>query len=293
MASSSPATLLKLEPPPWTCKCIAYVCTFWRSPSQALPDEIYDPLEANSPAFNSADEKYLGGLCLVQIIRYTSTPVGPYDELAILPGFFRQKDKREKYARISRIYVSQKDTCYNGRKNWNIPKHVARFEFTGLAGSAEQQRLLPGNEPEQQSAFRVDVFRDNPSTERPFFSATLTPVRIPLPYIPFSSTWLTTLGINPPLLQPPLPQGGSPEECGTRSWKRSVAKLSGHKSSAMWCDISLPREGERGRAFLPADAGKWWAKWMIALKMEDAILEIGEPEVLERSAEDHRCIGGS
>jgi hypothetical protein len=276
MAASSPSNLFKLEPAPWTCKCTAYVCTFWRSPSEGLPDEVYDPLEASSPGFNSGDENYLGGLCLVQIIRYTSTPVGPYDELAILPGFF-QKGKGTKHARISRIYVSQMDTCYNGRKNWNIPKHMARFEFTGQTEGTDRQRLLEG--AGQQGGLRVDVFKDS-SVDNPFFSATLRPTGLPLPYIPFSSTWLTRLGINPPLLQPPLPNGNAYEECETQGWKRSVAKLSSRKSTLMWCEMSLPQEGEGGAGFLPGDAGKWWAKWMIAVKMEDAILEIGEPEAV-------------
>ena len=282
MALPSASTLFKLEPAPWTCKCTAYVCTFWRSPSQALPDEVYDDLEAQSPAFRPADEAYLGGLCLVQIIRYTSTPVGPYDELAILPGFFQRKGKKEKHARISRIYVSQKDTCYNGRKNWNIPKHMARFEFTNLGESAEQQRLLSGRETVQPGGLRVDVFGAEPGAEKAFFSATLRPVRFPIPYISFSSTWLTTISINPPLLQPPLPQGDTAEECDTQNWKKSVAKLSSRKCSAMWCEMTFPQVGrnEQVPPFLPGDAGKWWANWLLALQMEDAILEIGAPDVL-------------
>ena len=282
MALLSASTLFKLEPAPWTCKCTAYVCTFWRSPSQALPDEVYDDLEAQSPAFRPADEAYLGGLCLVQIIRYTSTPVGPYDELAILPGFFQRKGKKEKHARISRIYVSQKDTCYNGRKNWNIPKHMARFEFTNLGESAEQQRLLSGRGTVQPGGLRVDVFGAEPGAEKAFFSATLRPVWFPIPYISFSSTWLKTIGINPPLLQPPLPQGDTAEECDTQNWKKSVAKLSSRKCSAMWCEMTFPQVGrnEQVPPFLPGDAGKWWANWLLALQMEDAILEIGAPDVL-------------
>lgn len=282
MATSAPSTLFKFEPAPWRCKCTAYVSTFWRSPSQGLPHEVYDPLEANSSSVNCEDENYLGGLCIVQIIRYTSTPVGPYDELAILPGFFQHKGKGKKYARISRIYVSQQDTCYNGRKNWNIPKHMARFEFTSVTGNTEQHRLLAGRDTGQEE-LRVDVFDDDPIANKPFFSATLTPIRLPLPYIPFSSAWLTTFGVNPPLLQPPLPRGNAPEECETQVWKKSVAKLSGRKSSIMWCDMSLPQAGEGETTFLPGDAGKWWAKWLIALKIEDAVLEIGEPEVVDVS----------
>lgn len=282
MTSHLPSTLFKLEPAPWACKCTAYVCTFWRSASQGLPDEAYDHLESPSPAFQSGHEEYLGGLCLVQVIRYTSTPVGPYDELAILPGFFQRDGTKGKHNRITRIYVSQKDTCYNGRQNWNIPKHMARFEFTNLANGAEQQSLLSNRGQDQQDHFRVEVFANDPQANKPFFCATLTALRLPLPYLPFSSTWLTKLGINPPLLQPPLPKGSAPEECATQDWKRSVAKLSSSRISAMWCEMNLLQEGrvEGASALLPGDTGKWWAKWLIALKMEDATLGIGQPEVL-------------
>ena len=279
MATPSPENRLKLEPAPWTCKCTAYVCTFWRSPSQGLPSEVYDPLEASS-RFSSSDEKYLGGLCLVQIIRYSSTPVGAYDELAILPGFFARKGSREKHARVSRIYVSQKDTCYNGRKNWNIPKHMARFEFSRLKDGSEHQPLLQPDK--HDDPIRLEVYPYEEVTNKPFFTATLTPSRIPLPYISFSSTWLTRLGLNPPLLQPPLPAGQSPEECSTHEWKESTAKLSCQKSSMMWCQMSLPQHDKDARVvpFLPADANKWWAKWLVSLKMENAILEIGSPDVV-------------
>jgi hypothetical protein len=279
--ASSPSTLFKLEPAPWTCKCTAYVCTFWRSSSHGLPSSVYDPLEASS-TFRSFDEDYLGGLCLVQMIRYTSTPVGAYDEFAILPGFFRRKDSREKHARISRIYVSQKDTCYNGRKNWNIPKHMARFKFTNLR-KGEHHPLLSSQD--HGGPLLVEVFANEAGVTKPFITATFSPTRIPLPYIPFSSTWLRSLAINPPLLQPPLPAGNSAEECGTHEWKRSIAKLSSRKSSMMWCDMSIPQDrvDEGVASFLPADAGKWWAKWLVALKMEDAILEIGEPEIVEEN----------
>lgn len=279
MALQFPSTLFKLEPAPWTCKCTAYVCTFWRSASQGLPSEVYDPLEASS-MFKSTEENYLGGLCLVQIIRYTYTPVGAYDELAILPGFFG-KNGKNKHAQVSRIYVSQMDTCYNGRKNWNLPKHMARFRFTDLSKGGEQQPLL--STQDHAGPVKVEVFANEASATTPFFSATLFPPQVPLPYLPFSSTWLTSLGINPPLLQPPLPAGRTSEECGTNEWKRSTAKLSSRKSSMRWCHMSMAQASpDRGmRPFLPADAGKWWARWLVALKMEDAILEIGEPDIVE------------
>lgn len=90
---------------------------------------------------------------MLQLFRYTETPVGQYDELAVLPGAFDtpvgekgRGGKMKQNSRITGIWVSQKDTCWNGefahfggrwsefqniayhahysagRKNWNIPK---------------------------------------------------------------------------------------------------------------------------------------------------------------------------
>lgn len=64
----------------------------------------------------------------MQIVRYSETPVGPYDELVIMPGDFEVpvlnggdsgggsggKKKVKKNSRITGIWVSQKDTCWNG-----------------------------------------------------------------------------------------------------------------------------------------------------------------------------------
>lgn len=64
---------------------------------------------------------------MVQIVRYSESPVGPYDELVIMPGDFEVpvlngsgggegnggKKKVKKNTRITGIWVSQKDTCWN------------------------------------------------------------------------------------------------------------------------------------------------------------------------------------
>ncbi|KAL8829015.1 MAG: hypothetical protein Q9191_002257 [Dirinaria sp. TL-2023a] len=105
-----------LAPPPWSCKCTAYALPFFYSASSGLPADLaYAPLEAASSTFSSQSEAggYKGGLCMLQIIRYTETPVGPYDEMALLPGDFSMPHAKEANMRITRIYVSQKDTCYN------------------------------------------------------------------------------------------------------------------------------------------------------------------------------------
>lgn len=84
---------------------------------------LYSPLEASS---NFAKDKLVGGLSMVQVIRYTESPVGPYDEFLIMPGSFEYNVEveskngkielvKKKNVRVTRIYVNQKDTCWNGR----------------------------------------------------------------------------------------------------------------------------------------------------------------------------------
>lgn len=130
---------LPLAPPPWTCKATVYVLAFYHSSSSTLPlDIVYDPHELHEPSFSSEKEtgKYVGGLGFAQIVRYSETPAGTYDELVILPGFFSSvgpDGSKKKDSRITGIWVSQETTLMNGRRNWNIPKYVqyVRVERTG------------------------------------------------------------------------------------------------------------------------------------------------------------------
>ncbi len=67
---------------------------------------------------------------MAQIIRYSDTPVGTYDELALLPGYFNgvgPEGKKRKDLRVTGIWVSQEATLMNGRRNWNIPKYAPLY----------------------------------------------------------------------------------------------------------------------------------------------------------------------
>jgi len=112
-------------PPPWKLKGTIYLFAFWTTKAQAedLPSLSYSPLEATSGYGSAKNGRPLGGLSMVQVIRYTQSPVGPYDEMILVPGFhsyFVESDGKggwKKAPRITRIYVSQKYTCWNGRKS--------------------------------------------------------------------------------------------------------------------------------------------------------------------------------
>lgn len=123
MAASSEA-LLKV-PAPWQCKAQVYSMFFQSKPGKSSTGDIaamlYSPLEAESEFAAVKSGSLQKGLAGLMVIRYSDTPVGPYDELLVIPGPFSYSvmengvAREKKNSRISRIYVSQKHTTYNGR----------------------------------------------------------------------------------------------------------------------------------------------------------------------------------
>jgi hypothetical protein len=104
-------------PPPWILKATVYAVPI--IPLTPLPAKAYSPLERNSTA---SEGKFVGIVGAILIIRYNETPVGPYDELVIIPGYFEYSRKYDdgsiklrRNIRGSRFYVSQKYTNWNGR----------------------------------------------------------------------------------------------------------------------------------------------------------------------------------
>jgi hypothetical protein len=101
-------------PPPWLLKATVYA--FPLVPLTSLPSKAYAPLEKGSTATQG---QFLGLVGAIMIIRYSETPVGPYDEFIIIPGFFgyerRYPDgstQTRSNIRGSRFYVSQKYTTW-------------------------------------------------------------------------------------------------------------------------------------------------------------------------------------
>jgi len=221
---------------------------------------------------------------MIQIVRYTETPVGPYDELLVIPGNFEVHGGSQKGTsrmRIARMYVSQRETTFNGtyvqplligsllmltsgagRKNWNIPKHLARFEFS--APLATKGKPSPPK-------LTVSVFPHKSATgdtTKPFFHATLTRMSY-LPSFPYSTRWTP---LNTTLVQPPIPAGDDGLLCGTDTWKAFEVVASTQKARLMWVKMGEEDEVERG--------GHWpdVKSWAIGLWLEDATLVVPEPE---------------
>lgn len=135
---------IKKAPAPWKCTAEVYAAYFFTNPKSKAASEIdtiaFSPLEKESSAFSAPEgSRFAGGVGSFMLVRYSDTPVGTYDELAIIPGAYtyRVQDKKGKWVekkspRVTRIYVSQKHTLYNGRLSKSalpLPRHRSRLEL--------------------------------------------------------------------------------------------------------------------------------------------------------------------
>lgn len=218
----------------------------------------------------------------------------------LIPGNFRVPHPSadapripKKALRIARIYVSQRTTVYNGRLNWNIPKHLARFSFSAPVTPA-------GAPPPHQ--LTVKVFP--PGTEdgdgvHPFFACRLTPWRW-VPPVPVNMSWVP---INMKHVQPPIPEpvghkravlaelenrrSGVIADDYDISTKNEVAVAAG---TDRWCAFDIGGKVQRARGcwveVLKAgvdgdDQRRYWPEdvrpWSVGGWMEDAVLEIEKP----------------
>jgi hypothetical protein len=194
---------------------------------------------------------------------------GPYDELILIPGLFDVPHKADTRRRITRIYVSQNDTVWNGRHNWNIPKHLARFDFANPTPTSPATSL------------KVYPPTGQANDDKPFFSCTLAPFRY-LPSFPLSSKYmpLSTTLAQPPLPSAPVAVGdvdGTPGELltGTEMWRGMPIDFFSPSAKVIWATVDgVPEEDK-------ADAVRHWpvdaVPWKIGAWVRDATFLIPEP----------------
>lgn len=112
--------------PQWDLRGDIYTFSFWTSQKDAssLPEHAYSPLEGVTSFADDAYSRPAGGLSMIQILSYRDSPIGPYDEMLVAPGKFdwertEADGKKTKGCnpKITRIYVSTPNSCYNGRKS--------------------------------------------------------------------------------------------------------------------------------------------------------------------------------
>ncbi len=77
--------------------------------------------------------KFKGGLGYLMLVNYKNSPVGPYNELLLIPGKFSPTGKQS----ITKIYVDSEESTQNGRANWGIPKNTLPFSWKEENGKSE------------------------------------------------------------------------------------------------------------------------------------------------------------
>ncbi|ESK93309.1 hypothetical protein Moror_14515 [Moniliophthora roreri MCA 2997] len=185
---------IQIAPAPW--KLRGRTWSFTLSP---IPKNSSFPAgwAASWQAEALADQEFVGGPGLIMVVQYDDSPVGPYDELVYVPGRFKHKDGTEAL-RITRVYVSTRESTENGRRNWNIPKEVAKFKYT--------------KDPSSPDTWSLSVYPIGSPDDKPFFAATIRPI----PIITYYLRVTCGLSLLPKsmlgLMQPPLPKGLLPEE---------------------------------------------------------------------------------
>ncbi|KAF9058393.1 hypothetical protein BDP27DRAFT_1428701 [Rhodocollybia butyracea] len=205
-----------VAPAPWHLKARTWVFAVsseaGSKDANNLPAGWAAPWQADALA---AGGEFIGGPAVVMLVQYSDTPVGRYDELGYFPGRWRYADGSIGF-RMSIMLVSSKDSTWNGRRNWNIPKQVASFKYESLSNGSW--------------SLSVSQISHDHSLSDPLFQVTINPIslisRLP---IPFNSRWF---GKILSFAQPPLPQGSQPEEIGTEKtddklWAFFKPKMSG------------------------------------------------------------------
>lgn len=195
--------------------------------------------------------EFIGGPGLVQIVSYSESPVGPYDELIYVPGRWKYKDGTVAH-RITRIYVSTKESTENGRRNWNIPKQVADFSITTASNGS------------------TTIIVTNPGSSTPFFHVTTTPVPV-LSYIPIPFN-TRMLGRHSMIVQPPLPAGVRAEEVSTTQWAGLLPLM---KGTMRLTSVKPELDGKVG----DGEGYPAVVPWSVGGYMGDVILDFGVPEL--------------
>ncbi|PSS29781.1 hypothetical protein PHLCEN_2v2929 [Hermanssonia centrifuga] len=212
----------QLVPVPWKCKGESFVFATYISKKASYPSNAsFNPLEAGSSFADPAvTGEFHGGLGMIMVIRYKETPVGSYDELLWIPGTFTVPPTGQRALRITRMYVSEMPTIYNGRINWSVPKTRAHFTFTPSEHGAQgvpysRISLAPLSHP-----------------DRPFFSVDLSPTRFfATARIPFDGSMIPKSLVY--VVHPPVPE--------SLNWKED-----GMVGSDQWLGCPFVMKGKAG-----------------------------------------------
>lgn len=165
-------------------------------------------------------------------------------------------------------------------KDWNIPKHLAQFEWTESDGQTTV-KVFPHDTT-------GDITESSPAA-KPWFQTTFSPDG----GLPFSSDLSELAGIDITLVQPPLPSGPNAsygELPGTSEWAATVPGQTSDFTTLGSFDLYQPDGGDtsgnvtgtiRTNAVGDEYFENFWPgmpRQNVGLKMERATITFGEPE---------------
>ena len=154
-------------------------------------------------------------------------------------------------------------TNLTGRKNWNVPKAVAHFEFTPNPKATSPDHL----------PYAKISLSSPEDPEHPFFAINIAPSRfLSKPWFPYRSTWTP---LDTSLVQPPLPESPTWREdaqVGTNHWWAIDPLMSG-KGAVIWGNGGL-EEGKCGDGVGMPDVRPWkMGLWLKDLRLQFPIGE--------------------
>ncbi|OBZ71563.1 hypothetical protein A0H81_08915 [Grifola frondosa] len=224
------------SPAPWDLKAES------RNETVSVPGQFND-IDTTLSQTTTEEGAFRGGMGFVMIVRYTDSPVGPYDELMMVPGDFKNPSGTQR-PRISRIFVSTLASVYNGRRNWNIPKELANFTFTS---NPNDHRIT------EMRVFAATSYSPVTYATKPFFAVNIKSVMWPFPAIPMN---LKYSPVSMTLVQPPLDaaqDSSRPWLIGTSEWNMfTLVDYKGRVKPVRWegaieDDDAVSRRRTRGK----------------------------------------------
>lgn len=153
--------------------------------------------------------------------------------------------------------------------DWNVPKHLARFDWTDNADGSTTVKVYPHDTHPENTT-------EATASSVAFFQTTFKPVRY-MPAFPLATRWIDYLGFTSTLVQPPLPSGeGSQGELpGTDRWCSVIPLQYSRRTMAGWFDMQqdTSASGAKFENFWPG-----LGRWQVGLKMENAEVIFDDPE---------------
>ena len=101
------------------------------------------------------ESRFVGGTTAVLVVDYLASEVGPFRELLLVPGRFREGGTSH-YA-ATHIYVSTPASAASGMPNWGLPRRLADF-VASCSGPNDRITVAVGGRTVASFTFRAGRF---------------------------------------------------------------------------------------------------------------------------------------